>query len=114
MIDDIEKSMALAERMQAALPMRAFATKRVRQTLQQCLKREFPHERSVIEIGYMGDEGGTACHLDFGSIDTTGVQIVSITHLKFDRGHPLARDIEAYCKLRIKRLKKLQGGMVFT
>ena len=66
MIDDIEKSMALVERMQAALPMRAFTNLELRRTLQEGSKRIFPHECSVTEIRYMGDEGGVACHLDFG------------------------------------------------
>jgi len=55
----------------------------------------------------MGDDGGIACHLDFGFTDTENAHIVSITHLRFDRKHPLARKIEAYCKHRVKRLKKL-------
>jgi len=110
-IDNIEKSMALVERMQAALPMLAFTTKEVRRTLQEEAKRVFPHECSVTEIRYMGDEGGLMCYLDFDFSDTQNVHIVSITHLKFDRKNPLAREIDAYCKHRIKRLKKLQGGM---
>ncbi len=97
--------------MRAALPMRAFTNMELRRTLQEESKRVFPHECSVTEIRYMGDEGGLVCHLDFGFSDTNQVYIVSITHLKFDRRNPLARDIEAYCKHRIKRLKKLHGGM---
>ncbi len=104
MIDDIYESMALVERMQAALPMRAFLTRGFRRTVRQSLKRDFPHECSVTEIRYMGDEGGLICHLDFGFSDTKNMHIVSITHLKFDRRYPLAREIEAYCKHRNKRL----------
>ncbi len=111
MIDDIDKSMALVGRMQAALPMRAFTSMELRRTLQEESKRVFPHECSVTEIRYMGDEGGIACHLDFGFSDTKNVHVVSITHLKFDRKNPLAREIESYRKHRIKRLKKLHGGM---
>ena len=59
----------------------------------------------------MGDEGGISCDLDFGLGDTKAVHIVSITHLRFDRGHPLAREIAAYRKHRIKRLKNLHGGL---
>ena len=106
--------MVLVDRMQAALPMRAFTNMEVRRTLQEESKRVFPHECSVTEIRYMGDEGGLACHLDFGFSDSKNVYIVSITHLRFDRRNPLAREIEAYCKHRIKRLKKLDGGMTPT
>jgi len=113
-IDDVEKSAALVEGIRAALPLPAFTTLDLRNTLQQHSKRNFPHECSVTEVRYMGDDGGIACHLDFGFSDTKEVHIVSITHLRFDRRHPLAREIEAYCKHRIKRLKKLQRGMVST
>lgn len=112
MIDDIEKSVALVERMRAALLMRAFTTMSLRKTLQQSLKRAFPHECSISEIRYLRDEGGIACDLDFGFSDTKEVHIVSITHLKLDRSNPLGREVEAYCKHRIKRLKKLHGGMI--
>jgi len=114
MIDNVEKSIALVERMRTALPMRAFTTKGLRKTLQRGAKRDFPHQCGVTEISYMGDEGGIVCHLDFGFDDTRNARIVSITHLWFDRRHPLAREIEAYCKHRIKRLKKLHRGMVPT
>ncbi len=114
MIDDIEKSVALVERMRAALPIRAFTTMGLWKTLQRGSKRGFPHECSVTEVRYLGDEGGIACNLDFGFNDTKGVHIVSMTHLRFDRRHPLAREIEAYCKHRIKRLKKLHRRMVST
>ena len=113
-IDDIEKSMSLVEKMQSALPMRAFTNMELRRTLQEESKRDFPHECSVTEIRYLGDEGGLACHLDFGFSNTKEVYIVSITHLKFDRRNPLAMEIEAYCKHRIKRLKNLHGGMTST
>ncbi len=114
MIDDVEKSLALVERMQAALPMRAMTTIELRKTLQEASKRVFPHGCSITEISYVGDEGGITCTLDFGFSDTKGVHIVSITHLRFDRRNPLARKIEAYCKHRIKRIKKLHGRMAST
>ncbi len=114
MIDDIEKSLALLERMRAALPMRAHPSMRLRRTLEKTSKRVFPHDCNVTEIRYMGDEGGIACDLDFGFNDAKEMHIVSITHLMFDRRNPLAREIKAYCKHRIKRLKKLDRGMVST
>ena len=101
MIDDVEKTAALVEGMRAALPMPAFTTRDLRNALQQ----SFPHECNVTEVRYMGDDGGIACHLDFG--DTKNAHIVSITHLRFDCKHPLTRKIEGYCKHRVKRLKKL-------
>ena len=114
MIDDIEKSVALLERMRAVLPMRALTTMELRRTLQQSSKQGSPHECSVADVSYLGDEGGIACILDLGIDDTKEVHLVSITHLRFDHRHPLAREIEAYCKHRIKRIKKLHRGMVST
>ncbi len=114
MIDDVEKSVALVEKMQATLPMRAYPTKRLRRTLQQGSKRDFPRACRVTGVRYLSDEGGSMCDLDFGFDDAKQAHIVSITHLTFDRGHPLAREIKTYCKHRIKQLKKLHGGMVPT
>ncbi len=114
MIDDVEKSVVLVERMRAALPLRAFMAKGLRRTLQQGSKQRFPHECSVTEVDYSGDEGGIMCTLDFGFDDTKERHIVSLTHLEVDRRNPLAREIEAYRKHRIKRLKKLHGGAGFT
>jgi hypothetical protein len=114
MIDDVEKSVALVERMRAELPMRAFTTIELQRTLRRSSKRDFPRQCSVTGIRYMGDEGGIACDLDFGFDDTKNVHIVSITHLRFDRRHSLAREIEGYCKHRIKRLKTLHRRMAST
>ena len=104
----------MVERIRAALPLRAFTTKGLRKTLQQGSKQRFPPECSVAEVHYLGDEGGIACALDFGFDDTKEVHIVSLTHLTVDRRDPLAREIEAYCKHRIKRIKKTHGGAGFT
>ena len=53
------------------------------------------------------------CYLDFSLINTSNVYIVSITHLNFNRKNPLSREIKAYCKHRIKRLRKLQDAAPF-
>ena len=97
--------------MRAALPMLAVATKELLSTLRLHSERDYPPACRVNEISYLGDEGGIACHLDFGFGDSKQAHIVSITHLRFDRRDPLAREIEAYCKHRIKRLKQFRGGM---
>ena len=54
----------------------------------------------------MGDEGGIVCRLDFGQDDGEKVFFVSITHLTFDRRLPLAREIAAYQKHRVKRIRR--------
>jgi hypothetical protein len=63
-------------------------------------------------IRYAGDEGGILCTLDFGDQASQRVFIVSITHVTFGRRDPLTRDIGRYKKRRIKRLRRLPGGVV--
>ncbi len=114
MIDDLQKTIALTEKMQLALPLMAIVTKEARRTMQKDANKDFPRKCNVTEIRYLGDEGGILCHLDFGFSGTKNVYIVSITHLRFDRKNSLTREIEVYCKHRTKRLKKLNRGMPST
>jgi hypothetical protein len=60
----------------------------------------------VKSVSYAGDDGGIVCHLEPGDSGSE-VVVVSITHLQFDPRVPLARDIAAYQKHRIKRLRRL-------
>jgi hypothetical protein len=113
MIDDLRTIESLMERIRAALPMRAHVGRDVLRTL----RRETPeaslsHQCDVTEVRYAGDEGGILCTLDFDDHASKAVYIVSITHVTFERRNPLWRDIEGYKKRRIKRLRRLQGGVV--
>ena len=113
MIDDIEKAEALMQGMRSALPMRAGVGTEVFQALrQESSEATISHQCDVIDVRYAGDEGGILCDLDFGVHESKTVHIVSITHLAFDRRNPLWREIERYKKRRIKRLRKLQVGMI--
>jgi hypothetical protein len=60
----------------------------------------------VTKVMYAGDEGGIVCHLTFGEEEKNEVFVVSITHLAFDRRLPAAREIAAYQKHRIKRIRR--------
>jgi hypothetical protein len=53
--------------------------------------------------------GGILCGLDIGGAETQAAHVVSITHLTFDRRVPLSREIEAYQRHRIKKLKQQHG-----
>jgi hypothetical protein len=53
--------------------------------------------------------GGILCGLDIGGAETEAAHVVSITHLTFDRRVPLSREIEAYQRHRIKKLKQQHG-----
>ena len=69
---------------------------------------EIPPACSITWVSYAGDEGGIMCGLDFGH-ETEPAVVTSITHLRFDPGLPLAGDITAYQKRRVRRLQR-QGS----
>ena len=113
MIDDPRTIELIMERIRAALPMRAHLGRDGLRTLRrEAPEAALPHQGIVTEVRYAGDEGGILCTLDFGDHPTKTVYIVSITHVTFERRNPLWRDIERYKKRRIKRLRRLQGGVV--
>jgi hypothetical protein len=113
MIDDLQTIESLMERMRAALPMRAHVGRDVLRTLgQETPDASLSHQCDVTEVRYAGDEGGILCTLDFGDHASKRVYIVSITHVMFERRDPQWRDIERYKKRRVKRLRRLQGGVV--
>jgi hypothetical protein len=106
MIDDPEKAERLLARLQAALPVPTRVTPELAATLRaRDPEIEIPTDCSVNWISYAGDEGGIVCRLDFGH-KTKNEVYTSITHLRFDRRLPLARDIVAYQKHRVKRLRR--------
>ena len=101
------------EGIRAALPMQAHVGRDVLRTLcRETPEASLSHRCDVIEVRYAGDEGGVLCTLDFGDPASKDVYIVSITHVNFERRNPLWRDIERYKKRRVKRLRRLQGGVI--
>lgn len=68
-----------------------------------------PDTCTIGDIIYTGEEGGITCKLDFGQENEKAVFLASITHLIFDRRCPLYRQINAYQKHRVKKLKKQAG-----
>jgi hypothetical protein len=105
MIDNPDQAERLLARLQAALPLPARVTPELAATLQtKNTKSDIPSTCSITWISYAGDEGGIVCRLDFTrEIETAA--FASITHLRFNPRLPLARDIAAYQKHRIKRLR---------
>ncbi len=113
MIDDPRTIELLMERIRAALPMRAHVGRDVLRTLRRKTpEASLSHQCDITEVRYAGDEGGILCTLDFDDPASKTVYIVSITHVTFERRNPLWRDIERYKKRRIKRMRRLQGGVV--
>lgn len=110
MIDDPDKTAKLTTEMEASLPL----TARPSPTLKGMLSRQepgtvLPDRCAVTEIFHAGDEGGIACRLDPGGQDTSDPLVISITHLIFDRRCPVFRQIEAYQRHRVKKLKNKRG-----
>ncbi len=107
MIDNPLQTELLIAKLQAALPLPATATPPLlAQVQEQAPGRDLSPQCQITGIHYAGDEGGIVCKLDFGHEDGEKAFFVSITHLTFDRRLPLAREITAYQKHRIKRIHR--------
>ncbi len=110
MIDDPEKTDRLLVELKASLPV----VTRLSQNLIRNLSKQSPDSMipascSIVSIFYAGEEGGIVCGLDIGGSKTRSPHFVSITHLGFDRHTPLFRQIAAYQRHRIKKLKQQLG-----
>jgi len=75
----------------------------------QAPRTAVPRQCQVTWVSYSGDEGGIICRLDLGGGDGSEEFLASITHLMVRSSMPLAREIAAYQKHRIKRLRRSRG-----
>jgi hypothetical protein len=106
-IDNPLQAELLIAKLKAALPLSATVSPPLlAQLREQAPGLDLSPQCQITEIYYAGDEGGILCKLDFGQEDTDQAFFVSITHLTFDRRLPLAREISAYQKHRIKRIRR--------
>ena len=106
MIDNPDQTERLLAKLDAALPVLARMTPELAATLQaRDPAHEIPPRCTITWISYAGDEAGIVCRLDFAH-ESKSVAFASITHLRFDPRLPLARDIAAYQKHRVKRLRR--------
>jgi hypothetical protein len=97
----------LVPKLRAALPLSATASPPLLATLKERSPGiDLPARCRITQINYVGDEGGIVCQLDFGIEGGREVFFASITHLTLDPRLPLAREIAAYQKHRIKRLRR--------
>ena len=108
MIDNPKQVADLLSKLEAALPLLAIVTPRLAATLrQQSPGASIPKECQVTWVSNVADEGGIVCKLSVeGEADNKLEFCTSITHLDFDRRSPLARDIAAYQKHRVKKLRQ--------
>jgi hypothetical protein len=105
MLDHPDKTPELLAALKAALPFEVELTP----PLIAKLRKRAPTEalvlrRAVSDIFYLGDEAGITCSI--GIEGASEALLVSITHLKFDRSHPLAAAVIGYQKHRVKKIKK--------
>ena len=106
MIDNPAQTERLTAKLRAASPFPARVTPELLLNLQsQGAAIEGKATCSIVLIHYAGDEGGIVCKLDFGA-ETEKEAFTSITHLRFDPRLPLTREITAYQKHRVKRLRR--------
>jgi hypothetical protein len=106
MIDDPDKTDRLVRELEASLPLETRLSQSLKETLtKQSQDLEIPDSCHVTRLFYMGEEGGIVCGLDIGGPDGKTPYVVSITHLSFNRRIPLFRQIDAYQRHRIKKLK---------
>ena len=107
MIDNQDQAQRLLRRLNEVLPLSALATPPLIAELRGRFSgAKITWDCKVTKVMYAGDEGGVMCQLTFDEEENEEVVLVSITHLAFDRRLPIARDIAAYQKHRIKRIRR--------
>jgi hypothetical protein len=103
-IDDYDQAMELMRKMEAHLPIPARPTGAyIRAMRERGVKVAHDQELQVKRVFYLGDEGGIACDVTL-SRDAEEALIVSLTHLRVRRQHPLAQEIHAYQRERTRRI----------
>jgi hypothetical protein len=109
-IDDTAKAMALAAKMEAHLPIRVRPTGAfVRLMRQHGTKIDRDRELSVRRVFYMGDEGGISCDVTPPEMEKTPI-ICSLTQLRVNSRHPLAKEIRDYQRARAGKLARTGRG----
>jgi len=110
MIDNPDQVEHLLQRLQNALPLPAFGNPSLIASLRKrSSTTKITPPCTVTRIDYAGDEGGIMCHLVFDEEAGPEIFVVSITHLTFDPRLPGAREVAAYQKHRIKRIRRNQA-----
>jgi hypothetical protein len=105
-IDNQDQTERLLRKLTEVLPLSALATPPLMANLRgRSSAAEITMNCKVTSVFYLGDEGGITCQVTFDE-KKEEVFLVSITHLAFDRRLAIAREIAAYQKRRIKRIRR--------
>ena len=107
MIDNPNQVERLVAELREGLPLFAAVTPE----LVAVIRKTIPEiDRSglypITRVDYAGDEGGIVCKLELGPEADDKAVFASITHLQVAHPAPLARQIAAYQKHRVKRLRR--------
>lgn len=104
MIDNAATVESLMREMEAHLPIPVSPSKELVRTFRE-KGAKIDRDRTLFikRVFYMGDEGGIMCDVT-PTQDAKTVYVVSLTHLQPAPGHPLARDIRAYQRERVRRI----------
>jgi hypothetical protein len=105
MIDDIQKTNLLIEKMKSELPIPAYPTKQLCKyaKAQSNIYLNRNHLMEIIDVMYGGEEVGIACNIS--KRNAKDVLFVSVTHLQIDETHKLSKNISEYQKNRIKKME---------
>ncbi|AFY46830.1 hypothetical protein Nos7524_0931 [Nostoc sp. PCC 7524] len=105
-IDDYNAAKALVEKLKESLPIKARAGKEFLKRLKkQGENADTDREFEIDFVGYSGDEGGIMCGLkEPNNPEIKEKYVSSITHLEIDPNHPLASEVQAYQRQRIRKL----------
>jgi hypothetical protein len=106
-IDNQDQAVRLLRKLTEVLPLSALAIPALLAHLRgRSSAAKITLDCVATKVFYLGDEGGITCHVTFDEEEKEEVFLVSITQLAFDRRLPVAREIAAYQKHRIKRIRR--------
>ena len=106
MIDNYAEAMELMRKIERELPISVRATKEFIQAMRKNGVRITRRQDIEIEsVLYMGDEGGIGCAVRIAKQEETAV-VTSLTHIRVNSDHPLAREIRAYQTERTQKLAR--------
>jgi hypothetical protein len=106
-IDNKDQVERLLLRLTEVLPLPALVPPALMANLRgQSSAAKLTRDCKITEVIYAGDEGGVLCHVTFDDEQKKEIFLVSITHLAFDRRLPVAREIAAYQKHRVKHIRR--------
>jgi hypothetical protein len=111
MLDEPWKADFLLAAMKDAVPIPARVTPHLARAMaKESPGIDLPSQCNIVDVFYFGDPGGIMCRLDIDKPELKNGWIVSLTHLEFRRNVRLSREIEAYRRHRIKKLKQQESS----